>query len=295
MSFSLDQTLMECNQLGLIPGPNENEPDFIKRAESCLGIRQRIEGELGGKIPLKADELGPREVLERPLNETERLWGIKPNWIPIFFSNYRLLPWHGGCAWIFQLSAQEPPMALFQLRRAFANKRAYLGLYDRDELVAHEVCHVGRMCFQEPRFEEILAYQSSKSWFRRVFGPLFQSSIETVIFLIVLLLVLGVDAYVLFSWGADAYAQVASLKILPLGMLVLGLGRLMQRHWQFARCKRCLQGFFGDETRANHLIYRLTDKEVASFGKRNVFEKYVEAGGDGSLRWRMLRKIYFAN
>lgn len=293
MPFSLDQTLIECNQLGLIPGPNENEPEFIKRAESCLGIRQRIAAELGGKIPLKADELGPREVLERPLDETERLWGIKPDWIPVFFSNYHLLPWHGGCAWIFQLGAQEPPMALFQLRRAFAFKRAYLGLYDRDELIAHEVCHVGRMCFQEPCFEEILAYQSSKSWFRRWFGPLFQSSIETVIFLVALLLVLGVDAYVLLSWGLEAYAQVASLKILPLGMVAFGFGRLIKRHWQFARCKRCLEVFFGDSQKADHVMYRLTDKEIAAFGKRDVVEKYTAAGGDGSLRWRMLRKVYF--
>ncbi len=294
MNINLDEIIIKYNELGIIPGPSEIETEFIQRAESCLGIRKRIESELGSTIPLKPEELAPPEIFAEPLNKTKRDWGMRPDWIPVFFSNYQLLPWHGGCAWIFQLSVQEPPMALFQLRRAFAHQETYLGLYHRNELIEHELCHVGRMCFHEPRFEEILAYQTSNSRFRRWFGPLFQSSLETVIFLIVLLLVMGVDLYALLSWGQAGYAQVASLKLLPGVMIALGLGRLLRRQLQFRRCQRNLTAFFNDKVRANHVIYRLTDKEIVAFGKREVLDEFLKKGGDDSLRWRLLKKAYFS-
>ena len=284
--------LIRYNQLGIIPGPREKESDFIQRAESCLNLRKCIERELGSTLPLKQEELASYEIFHNPLRETERLWGIRPDWIPLFFSNYRLLPWHGGCAWIFQLTPQDSLMALFQLRSAFAHKERYLGLYQRDELVAHELCHIGRMCFQEPRFEEIIAYQSSKSWFRRCFGPLFQSSIETVIFLVALLLVLFVDAYALFSWGQEGYAQVASLKLLPIAMVAFGLGRLGRRQMQFRRCRENLRTFFKDHTRADHVMFRLTDREIVAFGNRDATAEYGKFD-DGSLRWRLLKAVYF--
>ncbi len=291
VSSSLDSLLIKYDKLGIIPGPAEMEPEFLKRAENCLGLRKRIESELGTTIPLRQEELAPAEVFERPLDKTEALWGIRPDWVPVFFSNYRLLPWHGGCAWIFQLKAEDPPMALFQLRRAFAQQETYLGIYDRDELVEHELCHVGRMSFHEPHFEEILAYRSSKSRFRRWFGPLFQSSIETVIFLISLLLVFGVDAYALAFWGPEAYAQVSSLKILPGAMFAFGLGRLFRRQWQFQRCLKRLTAYFNDPKGANRVMYRLTDKEIVSFGARQNVEEYAK--GEGSLRWRLLKLVYF--
>ncbi len=296
MTSSLNILIIEYNKIGIIPGPEESETDFIRRAKSCLGMRARITSELGSALPLRPEELAPCEVLAKPLDGAERLWGVRPDWVPVFFSNYRLLPWHGGCAWIIQLKAEDPPLALFQLRRAFAHKEIYLGFYPRDELIEHELCHVGRMCFEEPQFEEILAYQASSSWFRRWFGPLFQSSSESVIFLTTLLLILAVDVYVLLSWGHEIYAQVSSLKLLPGAMMAFGLVRLLLRKWQFQRCRKNLASFFnGDEARANQVMYRLTDREIVAFGQKEKISKHLHDETERSLRWQLLRKVYFGS
>ena len=115
-----------------------------------------------------------------------RIYGFAPHWVPLFFSNYQLAPWHGGCAWIFQLNDNTPYAAFLQLRSAFRTQKRYLGMYERTELIAHEMAHIGRMMFEEPEFEEIIAFQSSTNRFRRFFGPLFRSSKESMLFVIVL-------------------------------------------------------------------------------------------------------------
>ena len=94
----------------------------------------------------------------------------------MIFSNERLAPWHGGCAWIFQFAEGLPTAALIQLRQVFSRQPTFLGIYHRDELLTHELVHVGRMKFEEPRFEELFAYETSTSAFRRWFGPLIQAS-----------------------------------------------------------------------------------------------------------------------
>ena len=38
-------------------------------------------------------------------------------------------------------------------------------------------------------------------------------------------------------------------------------------------------------------MYRLTDKEIVSFGARQNVEEYAK--GEGSLRWRLLKLVYF--
>ena len=92
-------------------------------------------------------------ILDEASFKTKELYGIQPTWTPLFFNNYQLAPWHGGCAWIFQLTENAPTAALLQLRAPFRHQPTYLNLYRRDELIAHELSHVGRMMYQEPQFE----------------------------------------------------------------------------------------------------------------------------------------------
>src|ERR1700722_15718294 len=153
-----DAHLLELNSQGLIPGPDETEETFLSRAEYCLNLREKMSEKLQ-ESPLSVFDKpsSVEEYLAPALQLTERLYQFAPAWIPLFFSNYKLAPWHGGCAWIFQTEEGTETAAFLQLRKAFAQKKSYLKIYARDELIAHELCHVGRMCFEEPRFEEILA------------------------------------------------------------------------------------------------------------------------------------------
>lgn len=68
--------------------------------------------------------------------------------------------------------------------------RARAGFYDRAEILAHEFVHAFRVSRGESRFEEHLAWQTSKSAFRRVLGGCFRSGPQ--ILLLVMLLPVAV-------------------------------------------------------------------------------------------------------
>lgn len=286
-----DAQLIEFNRQGLIPGPDENEEAFLKRAHYCLNLKSEIAEKL--ELPFSDRDHAPEEVLQPALEKTRKEYDLAPTWIPLFFSNHHLLPWHGGCAWIFQANEESPTAAFLQLRRAFLNSEKYLGIYSRKELIAHELCHVGRMCFEEPRFEEIIAYRTSPSGLRRWLGAIAQSSWETMAFVLLLCLILAVDLYAL------AYdiplESLAWLKLLPIGLLGAGFFRLIKRQQQFDHCLANLQKFFKDPRKASAVIYRLTDREIISFSQQGIecFEDVINEKKGTSLRWRCIEKAYF--
>jgi hypothetical protein len=99
----------------------------------------------------------------------------------IIYSSEKLWPWEAAATWI-----DETGNSYIQLRPEL-EKGHYL-FYTRDEILAHEAVHVARAKLKEPRFEEILAYQTSQNRFRKYWGPLLRSSPESLIFLASILL-----------------------------------------------------------------------------------------------------------
>lgn len=282
-----EQALLKLNAQGIIPGPNETEEEFLKRADYCLNLNQKIPELMGDEPPFQSDSF-----FQAPIKITSSLFHIAPHWIPIYFSNYSLTPWHGGCAWIFQLSEETPTTAIFQLRRAFRNSRKYLGIYDRDELVSHEMAHVGRMMFEEPRFEEILAYRTSRSRLRRWLGPIVQSSMESMLFVLILLMTFFFDLFLLFMQPDDFLKYSLWLKTIPLAVAGFALMRLWIRHRTFSRCWHRLNGLLKREELTNGMIYRLTDWEIDQFAQwdNEQISQYIQ--NEPSLRWKLIRKAY---
>lgn len=275
--------LDEYNQKGLIPGPEESEEAFIERAEYCLNLETEI---------FKDEQIITEPLLQEPLKKSEALYGIKPDWIPLFFSNERLSPWQGGCVWIFQINDDSPTSALLQMRKGFAIKKKYLLLYDRDELITHELAHVGRMAFQEPKFEEILAYQSSSSWYRKILGPLFQASWESMLFVLMLMAIVFFDLFLILMGHLDLYFQLMWLKALPVVYVTLLLIRLIGRYRAFSRCKTRVKSLLPPNKDPLPFIYRLTDKEIIAFGSwsKEQIQEYIAEQKDHSLRWRTLEE-----
>lgn len=287
--------LFEYNSLGLIPGPEESEEAFLKRAHYCLNLKAQIPEMLGHDLPFIVEEAG-EESLKEGCQETSFLYGISPSWVPLFYSNYKLPLWQGGCAWIFQQKQDSPTAAFFQLRQKFRTSKKYLGLYDRTELMSHELSHVGRMVFEEPKFEEILAYQSSKSSFRRFFGPIIQSSYESTIFVLLLFTLLFIDFFSLLQ-GTENSSLSFFAKTMLACFVLYGLGRLCIRQRQYKNCKRQLNKVLFDIRKSKAVTYRLTDKEIMSFGKFSPAEikSYAEEQNTKNLRWKLINKAYFCN
>ena len=199
---------MDHHFQGFIPGPNETEQEFTSRMEYCLSLRHNLPQ--AAIIRLEDQQ----SCLEEASAITLPLYGLNPTWVPVLFANHKLAPWHGGCAWIFQMDDEQPLGAFLQLRKPFLSAQNYLGLYDRDELVAHELCHVARMAFEEPIYEEHLAYRSSKPKWRRRLGPIIRNSIESMLFFLSLLFVFAGYLFALFI-DPSAWSYVPYFYLLP--------------------------------------------------------------------------------
>jgi hypothetical protein len=292
MTVFSERQLQQFNQKGLIPGPSETDEEFAARVNYCLNLKEHLSEEFKTCLgPVNDDS----SALSNGFDIIATTYDLSPAWIPVFFSNYQLPPWHGGCAWIFQMTETSPTAALLQVRQSLERSSKYLGIYSRDELVAHELAHVGRMKFEEPKFEEILAYSTSFSGFRRWFGPIVQSSYESMLFVLILGLIVFIDVFLLVLYNYEAYLSALWLKAIPLSMVCLALFRLWLRHYRFNKCTAQLSLCLADRNKALKVMYRLTDREIVDFSKMNT-QKIIELASEKakeSLRWQLIYKIYF--
>ena len=289
MDLISDSKLLEFNNQGIIPGPDEDEASFLKRAEYCLSLKETIGSFLSESLPAFEEEASGK-VIDEALPITKKFYDIAPTWIPLFFSNYNLSFWHGGCAWIFQKDENSPTSAFFQLRQNLRNQTHYLGIYDRNELIAHEMSHVGRMMFEEPQFEELLAYQSSPSRFRRWFGPLVQAPWESALFVLTIFLIFVIDLSV--ASYPQYYDKVIWLRAIPAAMLTYAASRLLTK---FGTYRKCFDRLSRITSQPNAVIYRMTDAEIRLFSQMepNDISKIVTEYSETSLRWRLNHLAYF--
>ncbi|MDP1879751.1 MAG: hypothetical protein Q8K60_02270 [Parachlamydiaceae bacterium] len=282
----------EWNSLGFIPGPDEDEQSYIKRINYCLTLKEHLTKNNQIELPFDDTDQNSQKFLENAFPQTKDLYGIRPSWVLLFLSNYQLKPWQGGCAWIFQMDENSPTSAFIQLRKQFSVSPTYLKIYDRNELLMHECAHIGRMVYQEPKFEEFFAYQSSTSKFRQWFGPFIQSSKESLLFVLILGIVIFADlAYLATGHGMH---WVHWLKLFPILMIFGGLLRLILRHDTLRKCRLNLE-FILNPLQTRHLMYRLRDDEIESFARFSKTEilDFIEKEKNHSFRWKFLNDIYF--
>lgn len=296
MSLLSDEELWKYNEKGIIPGPDESEVDFLKRARFCLEIREILAHQKTISLPLEGqDPLAPQAIAPA-LDRVKNLYDFSPDWVPVFFSNRQLPFWQGGCAWIFQLNEDSPPSSFLQMRKEFLYSRLHFGIYHRTEILAHEFVHTGRMMFQDLRFEEILAYQTSDSKFRRYFGPIIESSKEGLWFILLIGLIAIVDVGLIAMDMPSTYVVALWLKMIPLAMVGYGLWRLYWKQYRFAKCLENLTNLYKNRKIALALICRLTDEEIQLFShmEPEKIGRHIETHKEESLRWRTIN-LYHQN
>lgn len=282
----------EWNSIGFIPSETEDEYRFKKRIEYCLTLNEQLSKNNQINLPFEETDQNPKKFLEKILPITEELYGIRPSWVLLFLSNYQLKPWQGGCAWIFQMDENSPTSAFIQLRKQFRESSTYLKIYHRNELLSHECAHIGRMTYQEPKYEEFFAYQSSHSKLRQWMGPFIQSSKESLLFVLLLSVVIFADlAYLATGHGMN---WMHWLKLLPIIMILGGFFRLIMRHNTLKKCRINLETILSSHE-TGHLMYRLTDHEIESFSRFSKAEifNFIEKEKKRSFRWKFLNNVYF--
>ncbi len=120
--------------------------------------------------------------------------------------------------------------------------------------------------YEEPKFEEVLAYRLSSSGFRRRFGAIIQSSTESMIFLLSLFIVILFDLYFFFTGDLVSLHMTMWLKILPLTLIIAAGIRLFIRQTTLNRCIQKLRNLLdNDEEKSQAVAYRLTDREIINF------------------------------
>ncbi|MFW6413914.1 MAG: hypothetical protein ACOCZS_01310 [Verrucomicrobiota bacterium] len=171
-------SLIELDKKGFCIGTGESSRDYVERLrylqqniadlESCLAD--------SGKYELEGIEFQQSEKIEQErflevADITDREYAFQIDWVPGFYKNPANSWLFGGCAFYFFPDF----FVLFLLRKSFAENPKWW-IYDRRELLAHELCHIARIGITDGAYEEHFAYRLSFSGFRRIVGGVFHSA-----------------------------------------------------------------------------------------------------------------------
>ena len=253
------EKLVELNKSGLIHAPDESDESFVLR---CRHAAETI----------KKDQSAPLSQL------AVKLLDIEPSWVQIIYENKGLRIWEGGCTWIGKEHVK------LQLNKAFLKHQKYFG-YSQEEVIAHELVHVVRSGFEEPIFEEMLAYQTSYWAFRRYFGPVLRTTKETM-------LVITAFSLVVFATLFSIFQTVMYVGML--GLITGGSFRLLRTQRIFHRTRRKLTQIVGKDY-ALPIMLRLTDREIMRFSKMGKQEivAYAKKMRKCNIRWQQIFYSYF--
>ena len=247
------EELKSLGEEGIIPGPDETEAAFVKRIDI---LRSQKKQEIDGKI---LEEWDP---------ECGEVYGVSPKWIPMTYSNQGLLPWQGAALWVF---GEKIP--LIQLRKGF--KKGRFLFYSRDEVLSHETLHALRVAFNEPRFEEILAYEHSASRWRQFLGPLFRKPSHALFFISLILISLVVQMTSLFFLSSPFLPIIRIVAVVPFVDLAFRFATLVKDRRILKKALKKLSQIFPNQKNTFPIVLRLKDSEIQKFASQPV-EKLLE-------------------
>lgn len=260
------QELLHLNSGGLIPGPNETKEAFCQRVEVVKKFFNHPNSIPGHHWDWAKEQL-------------QKLYDFSPQWCTAFYSNQKLAPWQAAATWIQQNEPNVKPVYMIQLR----SSKWVRYFVDRDEILAHEAVHAARAAFHEPKTEELFAYLTSTSKWRKVLGPLFQRPSESLLWVGVVLAgsILQIFDSLWDTHWSDFCFLMAALLILFFGF------RLFRMRWQIKVAAEKLIPFLKNPEKVRAVLFRLTDEEIDRLAKGQGIQEKAD------LRWRLIRAAYF--
>lgn len=283
------QALVELDRNGYLVGGDESLAEYVDRVRSLRRNTEQFETTLRKEGTYPAEDVViergkriPKATFSEASETTESLYRFTIDWVPGFFINPSYSFLFGGCAYYF-----DPDFfALFIIRESFREKEKWL-IYDRRELLSHELCHVARIGLKSDVFEETFAYQTSSSLFRRVVGSMFRSQSDSMLLLASTFLLLGAQIVRTIFWSPLWIEPFWTLLFCML--FYLGVRQHSLRS-QFRRSKVNLEKAFGDAAMA--VLFRLTDEEleaVADLKDEATVRAWLHARPVDAPRWRVIR------
>ncbi|MCM8532306.1 MAG: hypothetical protein NE330_14180 [Lentisphaeraceae bacterium] len=271
-------TLVDFDKRGLLIGSTENSKEYVNRLK--VFQKNLSEMETGLKkdkkftvedLTFPASEKIPEKTFNTPAKITSDLYDFKIDWVPGFYITPDFGMLFGGCAYSF-----DPDFfSLFIIRNSFKKKNKWL-FYERDELMSHELCHVARFALKSNTYEEMFAYQTSTSGFRRKFGSMMRAAWETYLFMAILLgmLVTQVSLIIFYSkWLASRSIIENPVHWFYAALFSLVSFLALRQSRQNKLYKKTLKNFEAITNKPRALAFRLNDKEMDSFVKMKDISK----------------------
>ena len=291
-------TLIKFDDKGLLLGPDESLEQYVERLrnlkDNILSLKQELEEkgqvELIG-MSLSKNDVIPYHVFESAQSTTRALYGFEIDWVPGFFTNSRMGLLFAGCA----MYSYDDFFAVFIIRKAFKLKERWI-IYGRTELMSHELCHVAHIGFRTKNYEEILAYQTSESLFRRLLGGMLRTTTDTYLLLasmigLLIAQIINITMRPPSEWRQFPMSLVYATTFLIIFCVV---SRYLFYWNRFRKARKALVRVFGD-TNALSVLFRCHGgeiREIARLPNTTTLRAWLSNKLHESIRWRIIVKKF---
>lgn len=284
----------ELDRQGFLPLPGETAEAFFERFRTSEEAFAAFEEELTqeGKAAVFEDfevfaqDRMPAEIIAEASEKTRSMYGFENNRVPGFFLSGKVGALWGGC----MIGDPDNGFAVMLLRSAFREKKKWY-LYERSELIAHELCHAMRQSLCDIRLEEYFAYQTSGSFLRRHFGNCFIRERDAILFILPTFILLGATVLREFSrLEYPLYPFWCLAGIYPLFLL-------LRNFWSIRTLRRAEKNLhrFGVSCTAP-VLFRSTFEElkkIAAMKTQAEFNSFLEEMSGQELRWAVMKLRFF--
>ena len=288
MEFSELEHYAVLDASGFLSGIDEDPSDFETRVAAIKNAHREFEEELSEKgemmlfdeFHVRIDERIPSEIIDEAAEVTTALYDFRITHVPGFFLSKGVGMLWGGC----MIADTELPFSFFLIRGVFRDRKRWF-LYNRRELLAHELCHSMRQPLHDVPLEEFFAYRTSPSRLRRYLGNCFIRDTDALLFVIPVFILLGAVIVQSFLWPR--------LPSWPFWILALAypaflfIRNMVARRRVFRAMKK-LRHFGVNKPLA--VLFRSTTPEIREMGalpNREAFKTWLDEKQD--LRWEVIK------
>ena len=293
-SEELTARAAELDRQGFLPMPGEKAEEFFERfrqSQQHLDTLEELlekEGKalLFGEFQVAAGERIPPEIIDEAAAKTQELYGFENRRVPGFFLSKKVGALWGGC----MIGDPDNGFAVMLLRSSFRNRRKWY-LYERSELLAHELCHAMRQSLSDITLEEYFAYRTSGSFLRRNLGNCFIRERDAVLFILPTLLLLGATvARELFRSSYPLWPFWCLAALYPLFLLLRNFVSMRK----VRKAEKALLAF--GVANPAPILFRSTCAELETLGKlksKEEFDNFRKEISAAELRWAVINRRFF--
>lgn len=292
------ETLAVLDDHGLLMGPGETVEQFADRLQLLSANINQFKSDIleSGAIDIfdthleKAGAI-PTKDFKPALEKTRDLYDFEIDWVPGFYTNDRMGVLFAGCAFY----STDDYFALFVVRKAFEKNERWL-IYSRTELLAHELCHIAHMGFGSVTYEEMFAYQTSPSRFRRVVGGVFRTPLDSYLILGSVMLLAAAQVVNRFV------GEMIPLTKPPIVFFVMAvvfcfsvvIGRYTSNLRVIKRARKRLRVIF-EEKIVRAILFRCSDDEIAAIADTptpDALRTWLQDTAAADIRWQVILQKY---